>query len=152
MHEHVDRPTCKTCRQPSGFTLIELMIVVAIVAILAAIAYPSYQGHVIRTRRAAAAVCMLEVAQFMERYYTTHLRYVDDAGAAPTIPATQCRTDLQSHYTIGLADGTVVGAYSVQAVPKGVQAIRDTKCVTLAINQLGAKSESGTAATATECF
>lgn len=138
--------------QAPGFTLIELMIVVAIVAILAAIAYPSYQAHVIKTRRAAAAACMLEVAQFMERYYTTHLRYVDGAGAAPTIPATQCRTDLQGHYTIRLADGTTAGAYSVQAVPKGVQEIRDKKCATLAIDQRGAKSESGTAATATECF
>jgi type IV pilus assembly protein PilE len=141
-----------TFTQAPGFTLIELMIVVAIVAILAAIAYPSYQGHVIRTRRAAAAVCMLEVAQFMERYYTTHLRYVDVAGEAPTIPATQCRTDLQNDYSIGLAHGTAAGAYTVQAVPRGAQAIRDTKCATLAMNQLGAKQESGTAATATECF
>ncbi len=135
-----------------GFTLVEMMIVVAIVAILAAIAYPSYQGHVIRTRRAAAAVCMLEVAQFMERYYTTHLEYADRRGRAPAIPAMQCRTDLQAHYMIDLADGTTDVAYSVQAVPRGVQATRDTKCATMAINQLGGKRESGTAATAAECF
>jgi len=138
--------------QAPGFTLIELMIVVAVVAILAAIAYPSYQDHVIKTRRSAAAVCMLEVAQFMERYYTTHLRYVDDAGVAPAIPETQCRRDLSAHYTFVLAPGTTASTYSVQAVPKGVQATRDTRCATLAINQQGAKGRSGTAATVNECW
>ncbi len=145
-------PACVSLRQAHGFTLVELTVVVAIVAILAAIAYPGYQGHVIRTRRAAAAVCMLEVAQFMERYYTTHLRYVDGAGAAPTIPALQCRTDLDGHYAIGLADGVVAEAYTVQAVPQGVQAARDTKCATLALNQQGTRREGGSAATAAECF
>ncbi|MDQ8051260.1 type IV pilin protein [Luteibacter sp.] len=145
-------PVTVARRPASGFTLIELMIVVAILAIVVAIAYPSYQGHVIKTRRAAAAVCMLEVAQFMERYYTTHLRYVDGNGAAPAIPGTQCRRDLSAHYAIELAQGVAVSSYTVQAIPKGAQASRDTRCATLAINQLGAKSESGTAATANECW
>lgn len=136
----------------SGFTLIELMIVFAVVAILAAIAYPSYQNHVIKTRRAAAAVCMLEVAQFMERYYTTHLRYVDGNGAAPAIPEMQCRRDLSAHYAIELAQGVAVSNYTVQAVPKGAQASRDSRCATLEIDQTGAKRESGTAATANECW
>ena len=56
-----------------GFTLIELMVVVAIIAILAAIAYPSYTNHVVKTRRAAATACVMEAAHFMERYYTTNL-------------------------------------------------------------------------------
>ena len=50
-----------------GFTLIELMIVVAIVAILAAIAYPSYREHVVKSRRATAQSCLLEMAQFEAR-------------------------------------------------------------------------------------
>ncbi|MFC3816356.1 type IV pilin protein [Lysobacter sp. GCM10012299] len=142
----------KLRRHVPGFSLIELMIVVAVVAILAAIAYPSYQNHVIKTRRSAAAVCMLEVAQFMERHYTTNLRYVEGSGAAPAIPGMQCRTDLRSHYVIGLADGTAANAYTVQAVPQGVQASRDTRCATLSIDQQGARRESGTAASAAECF
>lgn len=54
----------------TGFTLIELMTVVAIVGILAAIAYPSYQEHIRRANRADAQASLMELAQFMERSYT----------------------------------------------------------------------------------
>jgi type IV pilus assembly protein PilE len=54
----------------SGFTLIELMIVVAIVGILAAIAYPSYTEYVKRTHRSEIASLLTEQAQALERYYS----------------------------------------------------------------------------------
>src|SRR5690606_3074741 len=120
-------------RRSGGFTLIELMIVVAIVAILAAIAYPSYTNHITKTRRAAGAACAMEAAQFMERYYTTHLTYVD-----ARLPETQCMTDLADHYAIQLVTGSVgASTYTVEAIPQGVQVTRDTKCGTLTINQTG---------------
>ncbi len=66
-----------------GFTLIELMIVVAVIAILAAIAYPSYQDSVRKSRRADAKAALLDLAQFMERNYTTANRYdQNSAGTA----------------------------------------------------------------------
>ncbi len=64
-----------------GFTLIEMMIVVAIIGILAAIAYPSYQEHVKTSRRAEAQSALMGLAAAMERHFTANNSY-KGAGAA----------------------------------------------------------------------
>lgn len=130
----------------AGFTLIEIMIVVVIIAILASIALPSYRDHVTKTRRTAGAGCMMEAAQFMERYYTTHMTYV---GA--TLPALGCVSDTSRWYTISLKTGTTTAStFTLQAVPTGAQ--NDPKCGTLSIDQKGTKSKTGTYSTASQCF
>ncbi|GAB6195259.1 type IV pilin protein [Lysobacter xanthus] len=131
-------------RNQAGFTLIELMVVVAIVAILAAIAVPSYQQSVIKSRRNSAAGCMLGVAQYLERYYTTKLTYV---GAA--LPTAQCLNDLGAYYTLSLATPTAT-TYTVTATPKGAQ-LKDTKCNVLTIDQRGTKSVTGSSPVK-DCF
>ena len=136
----------------NGFTLLELMITVAVVAILAVIANASYQNQVTNTRRATAAVCLTEVSQFMERFYATNLRYNTTlGGAAVAIPALQCRTDIAAHYTISFSAAPTATTYTVQAVPQGAQAGRDTRCGTLTLNHTGAKTESGTG-TVADCW
>ncbi len=121
----------------SGFTLIELMIVVAIVAILATIAYPSYQEHVRKTRRAQGKADMLELAQQLERIYTTDRDYT----AATTI----CGEALQSpqsgtaYYTIAVeCDAT---SFQITTTPQGSQAV--DKCGILGLNQLGERTATG---------
>ncbi len=111
-----------------GFTLVELMIAIAVIAILAAIAYPSYEQYVLRTHRAAARSCLVELAQWMERYYSSHMTY---AGAA--LPSTACQADLAARYTFGLDGSPTSAAYRLKAQPIGTQ-MRDS-CGALTIDQ-----------------
>lgn len=123
--------------QMRGFTLIELMVVVAIIAILASIAYPAYMDYIVKTRRSAGAACLMEQAQFMERYYTTNMGYT---GAVP--PATACTNELAAHYLFGFSAGPAAATYTLAATPQGSQASQDS-CGTLSINQAGTKSSEG---------
>lgn len=137
-----------------GFTLIELMIVVAVVGILSALAYPGYQSHIQKTRRVAAAGCLMELAQWMERNYTSCLRYdLTGAGCATPVtdaqlPALSCRNELANAYTfqfaavVAPATNPAQAAYALQAVPGAIQA-GDTRCATLTLNQTGAKGVTG---------
>lgn len=120
----------------SGFSLIELMIVVAILAILASIVLPSYNSHIRKARRAAGAACAVAVAQQLERVYTTDLSY----AGAPNIAAltASCDSDALRFYT--MERNVAARIYTVTAAPKGAQA--GDSCGTLSLNQLGVKSPS----------
>ena len=123
----------------AGFTLIEMMIVVAIVALLAAIALPSYREQVIRTRRSTAAACLTELTQLMERRYSTTMAYTGN-----TLPTSVCITDLANVYAFSFPADPTATDYSISATPQGAQLRDDLKCATLSMNQTGQKSVSGT--------
>ncbi|MFC6842040.1 type IV pilin protein [Xanthomonas theicola] len=140
------RPLLGSPSRQHGFTLIEIMIVVLIVGVLAAIAFASYESYVVKSRRAAAAVCLQQGAQLMERYYTTaKMSYV--GATEPT-----CDPTLSQFYKIGFNDvPPTQNAFRLSAIPLGRQKVKDTKCGTLGLDQKGARTTS-TGALETECW
>ena len=139
-------------RPTAGFTLIELMVTVSILGILLGVALPSYQNQIARTRRAAAAGCAMELAQFMERVYASNMRYDLNGGVATTLPAVPCRNDLSASYTLGFAAAQPAArTFAIVATPIGAQAARDTQCAVLGIDQANARTVSGTG-TVAQCW
>lgn len=130
-------------RCASGFTLIEVMITVAIVAILAAVAYPSYRDQVRRAARAEAKGAMLENVQFLERNYTVNSCYHrNDAACASaanvTLPHTQSPTAGTAKYNITVtfsadAPCTLGQCFTLSAAPTG--SMTGDPCGTLTLTQ-----------------
>ncbi|MCC4601931.1 type IV pilin protein [Xanthomonas melonis] len=118
-----------------GFTLIELMIVVAVVAILSAIAYPNYAEHVRKSKRAQAKVDLVEYSHLAERYHTVQNTYV--GFSLPTLVSP--REGGTAAYTLALSQQTQSG-YVITATPGAAQAA--DKCGTLSIDQASRKTSS----------
>lgn len=134
----------------NGFTLIEVMIVVAIVGILAAIAYPSYQEQVRKSRRADCAGELTLLANAMERFFTLNGTYVGASvtGANAIFPA-QCPIDGGTPaYDFGITAQTAT-TFTVQAQPTGPQT--GDKCGTLTLTSVGQQGVS-TGLALTECW
>lgn len=127
-----------------GFTLIELMIVVAIVGILAAIAYPAYRDQVRKSYRADCAGALTSLANAMERYRTTNNTYTG-ATVANLMPSTTCPIDGGGPATYNLQitaqDATT---YTLQASIIGGGPMAGDACGNLTLNNRGVKGVSGT--------
>ncbi|MBS0381997.1 MAG: prepilin-type N-terminal cleavage/methylation domain-containing protein [Proteobacteria bacterium] len=123
-------------RRTQGFTLIELMIVVAIIAILAAIAVPWYGRYTYRARRADGQKLLLHIAQVEERFYTDYNHYpltASSLGYTSNSPVSE-----NGYYTASLALPSAASAgqgYVATAVPQGPQA--SDVCGNLSVDNTG---------------
>ena len=119
-----------------AFTLIELMVTVAIVGILASIAYPNYQDSVMKSRRADVEGVLLGLANAMERRYTEISSYLGASGSisSPTdtgVPRIYTiSTETASFYTVTISVATA-NTYTLSAIPRGAQV--NDKCGTLTL-------------------
>ena len=135
-------------RKHAGFTLIELMIAVAIVAILAAIAYPSYREHVLKTKRAEGKALLQRIAGEQERFFTARSQYTNDVtGAKPNGLGFSSNESEHGCYQANIALGAGNMSYTLNAVPANStdcgDQTQDAKCGTLSIDSLGNKTASG---------
>lgn len=124
-----------------GFTLLELMITVAIIAILASIALASYRSSIVRSNRSAAESFMYEVAAKQERYLLDRRQYTFTLSDLVTTP-----NNVSGNYTITIEDddtASSVPGYVIKATPQGAQDSDDTACKILTLNHRGEKAASG---------
>ena len=128
--------TASSCRAPLGFTLIELMIVVAIAAILTSIAIPYYRNHVTKNNRAAAESFMLNLANKQEQYRLDARTFAISLAA---LGVTSYPPNVQQNYTVTITNATNT-TYTITGTPIGSQLTGDTLCGTLTLDQTGAKT------------
>lgn len=125
-----------------GFTLIEILIAVAIVALLAGIAWPAWQGYVTRSHRTAAQACLMQQSQFMERFYTQNMSYSTSRdGDNVSLPGGGCISEMEATYSFEL-EQVDDSSYLLTASPQGVQESRDSQCGVLSVDETGRKSAS----------
>ncbi|MEO1544081.1 MAG: type IV pilin protein [Pseudomonadota bacterium] len=142
-------------RKQFGYSLIELLTAVAIVGILASIIVPSYRDSVRKARRSDSQAVVLELQQFMERFYTENGRYDQDRAGNPvtdSIPVLLQKSPKEGavvHYNLvvgNLAERT----FTITATPAGDQA--SDKCGDLTLTEAGTKGMSATGLTVAQCW
>lgn len=137
-------------RAVTGFTLTELMVVVAIAGILAAIAYPGYINSVRRSNRTDATRALTIMAQTLERCYSQNFAYALD----PTCPgALAAGTSSNGYYTITVVI-PAANQYTIAATPLRTPQTGDNQCQTMQVNQAGVQSatDSGAADSSQVCW
>ncbi len=138
--------------RPRGFSMVELMIVVAIVGILAAIAFPSYTEYIRRSQRAEARTVLLEAEQFMQRFYAANERFDQTrGGTAVALPAQLQRSPQTGTqlYTIAIANVNRV-SFTLSATPGGP--LSGDKCGTFTVTNTGVRNVTGGSGTVAECW
>ena len=131
-------------RSTGGFTLIELVIVVAVIALLASVAFPAYQDSVQKSRRADAKIALIQAAASEERWFTSNNAYTSSATNVGGLLSPS------GHYDVSVVAATLT--YTLTVTANGSQ-LDDTDCKKFFINQTGLKtSEDSSGSASSECW
>lgn len=134
----------------NGFTLIELMIVVAIIGVLSAIAYPSYDSYMKKSRRADAKVGLSKLADKQERYYLQNDTYTNSFAATGLNTSS---TSEEGYYTFSITSSDLVSGFTLTATAIATEAqANDTGCTVMTLSSTGAKEPNGNPATEKDCW
>ena len=139
----------------AGFTLIEIMISVAIVAIITAIALPSYRSNVARSKRSEAISIIQEAAQYMQRYYSANDSYTN---TLPTVLQNVPRSATSGQtYTLSVVTNTNSTTYTITAAISSTGSQAGDSCGNYVLNAQGQKfslvnGASASTAVTTDCW
>jgi type IV pilus assembly protein PilE len=133
-------------RKQAGFTIIELMFVVAVVAVLALVAMPSFMDSIRKGRRADAVAALAQVQQAQERWRSNNTTYTTSLTPLPsaTPPGLGLRaTSSQDYYTISIDEATATGYTTTATAVSGKSQSNDTHCTVMRIRLKNANFEYG---------
>ena len=131
----------------SGFTLIELMVVVVIISIIAAVAIPSYRSSVMKANRTEAKTTLAMGAQTLEKCFTSVGSYLTSAGCPDDTALSDGGNNPNGNYTITSA--RTASTFTITATVAGHQ-VSDTTCKTFTISGTGAKASTDSTDTANQ--